>query len=164
MGKIDTHLRQLLNMADIKTLEDSESPSPSASASPSASPSPSLAPPEQQVSSSPVNTAVSKLTEGWKKLDKVALLISGVILGQLFIIYQLISSDIQITIDTYVEYKNTIKEFNNEKYDMLERRVQELEDENKELKKIQINTQINEKKTTQPEGQKFNYPTPQGGS
>lgn len=138
-------------MADIQTLNKPEI-SPSSSQSPSASPSPS---PEQEddtrtseKKANPVVTGLTNIHSEIKKAGISGLVVGIVIMGQVFIIYQFVLPAVQITKETYQEYKNAINEFNDKRYNMLEERIKELEIENKEFRKAQIQAQNNEKETT----------------
>lgn len=82
--------------------------------------------------SSPEN-AYTALMEKIKAMDFTYVVIVGVILGQVFIIYQLVLPVVQNTQDTYREYKNEVKEFKNTIKDYNEKRNILLENRIKEL-------------------------------
>ena len=71
--------------------------------------------------------AWSAVMEKAQKIDFLHFIVGVIILGQAFAFYQLMSLYIQDVKTTHQEYERVVSQFNDERYKILENRVQSLE-------------------------------------
>lgn len=74
-------------------------------------------------------SALTVLVEGLKSISFTQFIVGTIIVAQALAFYSLMTLYFQIVKDSYKEYSAVVKQFNDQKYQTLENRIKDLEDE-----------------------------------